>query len=80
MDGEKARARSSSRDSFQVVVAHYMENLSWLNPLAPEMIVYTKGMLDAGDAQASSRHMIHANEKTKQSIFAAQVSFSRIAR
>jgi hypothetical protein len=30
---------------FEIVVAHYDENLSWLTPLASETIVYTKGAL-----------------------------------
>jgi hypothetical protein len=80
MDGEKVRVKNSGRDSFQIVMAHYMEGPSWLNPSTSETIVYTKGMLDASDAQASSRHMIRINEKIKQSTFATQISFNRIAR
>jgi hypothetical protein len=30
--------------SFEVVVAHYDEDLSWLQPLAEETTVYTKGV------------------------------------
>lgn len=30
--------------SFEVVVAHYDEDLSWLRPLAEETTVYTKGV------------------------------------
>jgi hypothetical protein len=30
---------------FEVVVAHFDEDLSWLKPLAEETTVYTKGVL-----------------------------------
>jgi hypothetical protein len=30
---------------FEVVVAHYDEDLSWLKPLAEDTTVYTKGIL-----------------------------------
>ena len=30
---------------FEVVVAHFDEDLSWLEPLAEEATVYTKGVL-----------------------------------
>jgi hypothetical protein len=40
-----SHARGFVAPDFEVVVAHYNENLSWLTPLASETIVYTKGML-----------------------------------
>ena len=44
-DTEMSDPIESVVPQFEVVVAHFDEDLSWLEPLADETTVYTKGML-----------------------------------
>jgi hypothetical protein len=44
-DTEMSDPIDSVVPQFEVVVAHFDEDLSWLDPLAEETTVYTKGML-----------------------------------
>ena len=39
-----SHANDTVSPDFEVVVAHYMEDLSWLELLASDTIVYTKGV------------------------------------
>ena len=44
--GTRTASTTAGLDPLQleVVVAHYNEDLDWLEPLAPEAFIYTKGM------------------------------------